>query len=191
MVQPEITRKLSDLFERHRPLDEECHVVYLMVETRNYLDRMDDNGAGFRLLRFYCDWALHTEKTKSLSHISPIIDTMYQNAAKEIQGPYGQVTGSALEFMYFSHLRNELDAFLRSAGISQQLTGDNQQWAIYCGLMASILADQPILNPTKDVSRCMFEPAETNCVIGRLEFARPIKGQDDKLHGYYSFANAY
>src|SRR5258706_13536804 len=137
MGQPEITRKLSELFGRHRPLDEECHVVYLMVEARKYLDRMGDNGVGFPLLRFYCDWTLHTQKTRSLRHIRPIVDTMYRKAAKEIQAPHKLGAGSALEFMYFSHLRDELAAFLKSAGLSQELTDDHKQWTIYCALMAS------------------------------------------------------
>jgi hypothetical protein len=191
MAIPEIHRKLTELLERHNPLTEECQCVYLMVETRKYLDQLDDGGANFRLLRFYCDWTVHTRKDRHLAHIAPIIGEMYRNAKREIQDPYKVASGSATKLIYFSALRKEMNAFLESIWIHSELTSKDEAWIAYVKLMASILADQPIIKPTADVTLFTFEPAAEDCVAGRIEFAKPVDGADSVKYSYYSFANAY
>jgi len=191
MARPEICRKLSELLEHHNPLTEECQCVYLMVEIRKYLDQLEDGGVNFRLLRFYCDWTVHTRKDRHLEHIAPIIGEMYTNAKREIQDPHKLASGSATKLIYFSALRSEMNAFLESIWIQSQLTSENDAWIAYVKLMASILADQPIIKPTADVTLFTFEPAAEDCVAGRIEFAETLDGADSVKYSYYSFANAY
>jgi hypothetical protein len=186
---PEIARKLNTLLEIHQPLTEECQAVYLVVEIRKYLDQLDARGSNFKLLRFYCDWAVHTRKDRHLAHIAPVIEEMYSNARQEIQGKVAQ--GSAVTFMYFTALRSEMRTFFESVGIDTRLTNNDELWTAYAKLMASILADQPIVEPTDQVRLCTFEPAAENCVSGRIEFTNPIEGANKKSFSYYSFANAY
>jgi hypothetical protein len=191
MARPEIHRKLGELLEHHNPLTEECQCVYLMVEIRKYLDQLDDGGANFKLLRFYCDWTVHTRKDRNLAHIAPIISEMYASAKREIQDPHKLAPGSATKLIYFSALRTEMNAFLESIWIQSHLTSEDDAWIAYVKLMASILADQPIIKPTADVTLFTFEPAEEDCVAGRIEFAEPVDGADKVKYLHYSFANAY
>ena len=68
MAREEIIEKLDEFLSSHSPLMEECHIVYLMVEIRKILDHERDHrkNGEFSLLRFYCDWTVHTEKQESL-----------------------------------------------------------------------------------------------------------------------------
>jgi len=56
----EIVEKLNDFLGEHAPFMEECHVVYMLVETRKVLDR--ENNRKYPILRFYCNWTVHTDK---------------------------------------------------------------------------------------------------------------------------------
>lgn len=192
MGKHEIKYKLDTFFDLHQPLTEECHAVYLMVEIRKLLDRTTREGTDFPLLRFYCDWTLHTQKDKHLNHISPIINRMYDDIRKQLQlAPWQGSVTDVIDFMYFKSLQVEMDTFFRSLGITTSLTTDDTQWLAYISLMVSILSDQPIINPIPEVSRFSFQPATRNCVCGVVEFTKSIHGWDEKDYDHYTFMNAY
>jgi hypothetical protein len=87
MSQPEITDKLNAHLARHDPMTEECHAVYLMVEVRKFLDRFGDRGEKeFGLIRFYCNWMLHTSKHSDRNNMAPILKRIYEDICAELQG---------------------------------------------------------------------------------------------------------
>ena len=58
MSRHEIVEKLES--ELSRPIERESQVVYIMVETRKYLEstgQLDNYPA----LRLYCDWVVHSK----------------------------------------------------------------------------------------------------------------------------------
>lgn len=57
--------------------------------------------------------------------------------------------------------------------------------SIVC-LLVNILENQPIENPTADITHFAFLPAAPRCVRGVAYFAKPINGYD-----HYTFGNAF
>ena len=89
MAREEIIEKLNEFLNNHIPLTEECHAVYLMVEIRKILDHKRTTGQSedFSLLRFYCDWTVHTEKTKITDNMKKIMDEIFKDAKSHIEAP--------------------------------------------------------------------------------------------------------
>ena len=88
MSRRDIIEKLAPLLTKGLP-DTEAGAVYLIVEIRKVLDHAYDKKTEYTLLRFYCDWVVHTEKSRSLEHIAPIIARVYADIKHRIvTGPY-------------------------------------------------------------------------------------------------------
>jgi hypothetical protein len=65
MAQDSIIQKLRE--ELLLPLRRESQVVYVMAEIRKYLDhRKTDQQADWRVLSFFCNWALHIKIIASI-----------------------------------------------------------------------------------------------------------------------------
>src|ERR1035438_1539807 len=77
MGKPAIIEKLDEFLKKHMPLDEECLVVYLLVEIRKILDH--ENNGKYPISRFYSDWCVHTAKDK----ITPQIKVIMEGIRKE------------------------------------------------------------------------------------------------------------
>jgi len=58
--------------------------VYLMVEVRKILDHAYQKN-DFTLIRFYAEWFLHTEKSRNLQHIEPVIRSVYEGIKTQIK----------------------------------------------------------------------------------------------------------
>lgn len=193
MGKREITYKLDTFLKLHQPLSEECHAVYLMAEIRKLLDRSEIKNANYSLLRFYCDWTLHTQKERHLEHIAPIIGKMYLDVERQLQHlPVGvENTSDIVDFMYFKSLREEMQRFFEYSSIETTLTKNDECWILYISLMVNILVDQPIISPTPKVSVFAFHPAAARCVKGVLELTGTIRGGDGTDYNSYTFINAY
>ena len=65
MSEKEITQKLREfLNSRKSHLNEECDVVYFLVEIRKVLEHQKNKNQ-YRFLSFYADWALHPKKDRN------------------------------------------------------------------------------------------------------------------------------
>src|SRR2546426_2886558 len=173
MGKPEIARKLAKHLELHTPFTEECQAVYLMMEIRKFLDQLDDREGVFKLLRFYCDWTVHTSKQRNMECIGPIVAEMYDNARQEILNPERVARGGIQDFIRFAALRQGMRRFFASIGLDDSaLTGNDNLWLAYTTLIASVLADQPIIQPISEVANLAFR--RSHIVVGRLQFTHPI-----------------
>jgi hypothetical protein len=81
MGQKEIVEKLNTFLDKHMPFTEECHVVYLLVETRKILDKKDNKK--YPIVRFYCNWSVHIDK-HSTEEMKAIIEGIFQAIKKQI-----------------------------------------------------------------------------------------------------------
>jgi hypothetical protein len=103
-----LVRLLSD-----GPIDNEVRAVYLLVELRKILDHAYSglDQPKFLLLRFYCDWIVHTEKSRNLGHIAPIVQKAYDDVKMRIeQGPYSTPGKEGIvEFIYMDALKGEME----------------------------------------------------------------------------------
>lgn len=187
MAREEIIKKLDSFLGAHHPISEECHVVYLMVEIRKILDHERNQGEtdDFPLLRFYCDWTVHTEKTRITENMRLIMDEVFKDAKSHIEAPaMRQAMSPVMQFAYMDKLKDQLARFLEERGLNTDLVGDG--WISFIGVLVKVLENQPINNPTDDVTQFAFIPAADRCVQGVVVFRELINGC-----GHYKFANAY
>ena len=161
MARDKIIEKLDIFISAHNPITEECHAVYLLVEIRKILDQ--ENCKDFPLLRFYCNWTVHTDK-----YISPemkiVIEEMYRDIKEQIENPALTKQDSAPNrFAYMKNLKVEMKRFLEERGINASIIEDNN-WIEFIGLLVKVLEDQPIKTPTDDTTLFSFIPAAEHCV---------------------------
>lgn len=181
----EIVDKLSLFLDKHTPLTEECHVLYTLVEIRKVLDR--ENNRKYPILRFYCNWSVHTDKD-STREMEAIMKDIYQDVEKQIANPALVGMGGKtkiISFMYMEDLQTEMLKFLHEYGLPISLT-EKSNWIEFVKLLVKILADQPINTPSANIKQFAFLPATDGCVRGRIDFVKNI-GQ----HSYYQFGNTY
>lgn len=191
MAREEIIEKLDRFLLKHAPLTEECHVVYLMVEIRKILDHERNHwnprmyGDPLTLLRFYCDWTLHTEKTKITDNMKAIMSEVFNDIKAQIENPaMRQSMSPVMQFAYMDKLKDGLKQFFEQRNITPILVGDG--WLPFIQLLVKVLQNQPIKNPIDDVLLFSFLPAADRCVRGIINFTQPIKG-----YNHYTFGNAY
>ncbi len=179
----EIKDKLNTLLSRHLPFTEEFHVIYLFVEIRKILDR--DNNRKYPLLRFYCNWCVHTDKD-STAEMEAIMQDIYRDVVAVIQNPVlGSNKAKIVGFLYMEDLQVEMEKFLKEYDLPHSLIG-KENWLALVALLVRVLADQPINNPCSEITCFLFLPAADGCVLGRIDFANPV-GQ----YTHYNFGNAY
>jgi len=188
MAREEIIEKLNKFLLKNNPFTEECQVVYLMVEIRKILDqrRDGDQQNTFPLIRFYCDWVVHTEKTKITNEMRVIMDEIFRDAKSQIENPaMTRVMPPVIQFAYMKDLHKEIEQFLRESNVNIALA-DKDSWLQCVQLLVKVLENQPIKNPTDDVISFSFASTAKNCVRGIIMFSKPINGCD-----FFQFANVY
>lgn len=188
MSQQQITDKLNRLLSARPDLDEESEVVYLMVEIRKIIDK-SKTSAKYPLLKFYADWTVHSEKDKITPEVEKISEDMYAFAVSEINAPHPGMSGNqsdVLEFAYMSALGKEMVTFFTDFSIVSELPKNKDKWTTFASVLVKVLEEQPINNPSKNVESIVFEPANPRCVILKITFKSPVKGNH-----WYKLMNAY
>lgn len=174
-MKEDMSKKLRDHLSLHDPVTEEAHVVYVMVEVRKLLDRLSDNSTSYNLIRFYCDWTLHTDKKRNMQHIGEHIRSIYNSAKEHITSGDPMYKNDALqEFYTMKKLREEMLELFTEQDIESTLVNSDVSWKEFWKLLTKVLTDQPIINPIPEVSLFVFESAHERALIPYLEFSNPI-----------------
>jgi len=188
MAQSDIVDKLNEFFKIHAPVSEQCHVVYIMVEIRKILDHSKDHWqrGSFTLLRFYCDWTVHTEKTRITESMETVMNEVYKDVKEQLENPaMTKAMSPVMKFAYMENLRSEMRCFFKKHEIDISLTKE-ELWIPFIGLLIKILENQPIHKPNNKISEFSFLPAADRCVYGFIQFSEVINGRD-----HYTFGNAF
>lgn len=184
MSRIEIVEKLDSFLQNYLPSTEECQIVYLFVEIRKVLDR--ENNRKYPILRFYCNWSVHTEKDPT-DEMRAIMNDIYRDVVAQIQSPaLASSKMKIIGFMYMEDLQEEMTKFLQEYDLPTSLTSNQNDWLALVKLLVKVLADQPIKNPCADIKTFAFLPAAAGCVRGRIDFVKKIGKYD-----HYSFGNFY
>lgn len=192
MAKDEIVEKLKRFLEVHTPLMEECHVVYLMVQIRKILDHERQvGGLAFPLLRFYCDWTVHTEKERITPSMKTIMEDIFASVRFQItNGPFAKRNqNSVTQFAYMAQLRVEAQQFAARHDLGSSWTDEG--WLHFVQLLVKVLANQPIVKPIDDIEIFSFLPAADECVGCLVKFTNHISGHDGNQYDHYTYYNAY
>ncbi len=160
---PSICTKMQSLI--NDGITMECHVVYLLTCIRKILEQEEPNSE-FDLLKFYCDWALHSKLQRRtaqsvLAHFNEghasLIDTQ-PNLPMAIQN-----------ISKFSDLIKDIKEFLQAHSVTLS-DYSSSDWSKFISLYASVVEDCPLIinaniTPASQISR----------VTAKVEFADVIQ----------------
>ena len=145
----DIIRKLTS--ELHEPFRTERQTVYLLVEIRKLLDLTTARDT-YQALRFYCDWAVHVEMSRSTAKkVVGIFDEYQQAIDASMDTPYQQEAGDARllerisQTLELRSFRQELHAFLSANDLPNHITADNILWGEFISLYLSVIEDCPLV----------------------------------------------
>lgn len=153
-MEDEIIAKLKPILKEK--ICKEQDAVYVMVEIRKLLDRTTDSN--YPVLRFYCDWTVHTEKDKITPAIKRQIERIYQEVQKENSLKPGINFISrkdSTDFFYMGQLKDELARFLEKLNIGSDLF-KYENWISFIKSLVSVLTHQKINNPCDNVRHLEF-----------------------------------
>ncbi len=164
-MQDSIVKKLNLLLSREQHL-EECHVVYLFVEMRKLLEKISKQKAmNFKLLQFYCNWVVHTKKSRDLSAASPFLDQLEES----IRAEKGKVP---VEFIDLSHLKQQCHDFFSELEINKKIVSTQECWQAFCTSLVDILIDQPIeIDRGKTKTFFYFTKRSATIVLFNISFS--------------------
>lgn len=143
----QIVEKLNKFLHKHSSLDEECQIVYLFVEIRKLLEK--ENNSNFPLVKFYCDWIVHTQRDRNLGAIKEIVDKI--DSCFSLQSPYPLRDDEIFDFLKMTELKKEFKQLFQGHGLESSVLEDDIAWSNFVDILTSVLSDQPILNPKKGI----------------------------------------
>ena len=145
MAEDEIIGKLQKFLNEDISVDNECCVVYLMVELRKLLDHQDirDN---YLTLRFYCDWTVHIQKDRNMAGISEIAEKIDKLVPRN-KTLDSKTADYVFDFLRMSKLRAEMANFLKANNIPLGRLKEDNDWRTFASTLGEVLSGQPILNP--------------------------------------------
>jgi len=171
-MKEEIIKKLHEFLKEHSQMTEECHVVYLMVEIRKLIEQLDLEKE-CPILRFYCNWSVHTKKERDNRAINEVIQEIERSivSGKKFQEtkqfiPNGN---SLLDFISFTELKKEMECFFNKFSFPIVIFEENN-WYNFRDLLIQILTDQPITNINGNITLIQFISARKGAAALHIEF---------------------
>ena len=146
----EIQEKLNNFLIKYQLFKEESQVVYLLVEIRKILEH--DNEKNFKLLKFFCDWTVHTKKDRSMEGIIKIAMEI-NNLVSSVDKITTEQNEIILKFFEMKELRQELLDFLNAHLLFNKICTEDKAWKAFVELLTQVLSGQPILHPINTIDR--------------------------------------
>jgi len=161
----QVIEKLNKFLNERPRIKEEFEVIYIMVELRKLLDRERESNSldKYSLVRFHADWALHTRKDK----ITPSIIEIMTNISNSID-PYPK--NDDIDFLLLPEFRKELSKLLKTYDLPNEFCIDDNKWINFMIVLAQVLADQPIVNPTDDISEFRYIDIKREGIMANIDF---------------------
>jgi hypothetical protein len=137
---PEIVRKLNEFLDAHDLFKEECEAVYLMVELRKLIHQ-EHRREEFAIIRFYCDWTVHSSKERNQVDIKVIMEKLNKSLSKGNPYPKEDI----FNFLTLPELRKEMVVLFERHSLRAKLYQDENHWTHFVNVLIQVLADQPII----------------------------------------------
>lgn len=168
-MKAEIVEKLKVYLQTHE-INKEDEVVYIMVELRKLLDRhvelgIDDN---FHLIRFYCDWTVHTAK----NHITPAMKDIIRKIDENLD-PYPREDNVA--FLLLPEFRNEIKRLFEFSGFDASLYDRSEKWKKFVIALSQVLSDQPMIDPISNIKEFRYITRNNEHISVNIDF-KDIRG---------------
>lgn len=148
-VECKLASELADL-----PINSEARVVYILVQIRKLLDH---NGNSHPI-RFYCNWALHTELVKK-----PAQDWLLKLS--------NMTDSQVIQVVSLKDLKKLSKDYLTNNNLNTDLTDVDDNWSSFHKHLVNILIDTPIASHHSSISYLALEKRGAQDVGG----VNPVK----------------
>jgi len=127
MGHSQIVEKLAT-FLSTESISDETRIIYLLVELRKVLDHAYNKKTDYLLLRFYCDWVVHTEKTQHVDHIASVVQKVYDGVKDQIEKSPYPLSGRApiAKFIYMDELKSQMESLFKKENLPSNLFQKDQ-----------------------------------------------------------------
>lgn len=142
-MQNEIRSKLQ--LELNKEITEETQVVYILSRVRKILE-IDKRKKHYKILKFYCDWALHAE----IDNVDPIRKTIDNIIA-------GSDSAIINLVMAFNNFHIEFRKFLQEYGFSTSIYHEKINKEIFNNLLSQIYTDTPLIIKTTTKKKIIWK----------------------------------
>lgn len=139
-MQQELETKLRDFLTKK--IDGEDQVVYIMVELRKLIDRVDPKGKKWFGLKLYCNWVVHTSLERGLA-----VGILKQFESHFLKLKKFNEREANKEFVGFEFLRILLCKFCDEYNLPVEFLS-LPNWDIFTKLLSEILIDCPLSKPS-------------------------------------------
>lgn len=166
-----LQEKIKSILLLPEVFKEEAYVIYFLVEAGKLLER-DHSNTEYPLVKFYRDWAVHTEKKYNLH----IIESYFIPT----QGNFDIKT-----FALMDDLQEQISDFLKYNFISD-FTEQTKVWAQFVHSLTKVLADQPVLlnsNPQSPIASFRYKNHNTRLIYWEVELKSGTR--QGYVSGYY------
>lgn len=148
MAERDIYTKLQqNILLRDEPFKQEMEVVYFLVELRKFMDHNNlGRNDGYKIIRFYCDWAVHIDKRHRLDYIQDILARLYASCKETIESNFRKNHLYELDnFLRLTDLRKSFRTFFTEHELDPYMLDNDACWYSFIRLLLAILQDQPIV----------------------------------------------
>jgi hypothetical protein len=134
--------------ELKQEITTERQVVYILAETRKYLEITDKRDALFALY-FYCCWALHTRMKREgaariLQRFDEALEYAVENRATALNELPPKIREDLQNTMGYVKFLEQLQEFIRSEDLPGILLSDPYRWATFLSLYTEVIEECPL-----------------------------------------------
>lgn len=143
---------LENLYKTlNKPIEKE-RVVYIMVETRKFIERTKEISEKWKHLKYWCDWVVHTRLDKKFAN-----ETLIAMESYIIENPGSKFHHSHFneQFISLEGLRWEFYNFLENNDLPTEIT-NIPPWDDFSKFLVETLRDCPLEKNTGLVRKFFF-----------------------------------
>jgi len=142
-----MTNEILEKIERiiRTPLPSESDINHLFTLIRKLIERLrGSDKRNFALLKFYCDWVLHSEIDKS-SEGAMIIERVHAIINDHMRrNDSGQIPADLTAALSLNEVRSQLNNLLQLSEPGIGLSVDNEQWRVIIIQLVEIISHCPL-----------------------------------------------
>ncbi len=181
-MEDKIKENIKQFLSLHTPPTEPCHIIYLLVSIRKLLEinPLLNND----ILKFYCDWCLHTEKSRNIKDIEPIvmgIENSITGGRMFEGGQFSPAGDNAVRFIYKQELNKSMKDLFATCDLPTEIF-EEANWLNFLHLLVQVLEEQPMIISGKLIESICFKPVIGKAANLEVKF---------KAGQTYSFINVF
>ncbi len=126
--------------ELQLPVRAERQVVYIFAEIRKFIEHARRGSPGsYRLLAFFCNWALHTDMFQDKVNILKLLEQF--DVAEGVSYEDFLTSKFNVELKDMGLLRGELTSFLDEHSLPHTLVSSDKEWRKFLFLYMLVISD--------------------------------------------------